>query len=106
MAVLAVTDEGAGVPVICLHSGGFTSRQWKRSLALYEPVTFSVLEPARDRDALGGPHAVRRSHGRGRVCRDLHARADHGRRALAADRASHRRAARVNAAIVAHIRAS
>jgi pimeloyl-ACP methyl ester carboxylesterase len=125
MQPLRFSDEGAGVPVICLHSGGFTSRQWKRlasslsatyrviapdligyggsepwppgqpfhfqhdvdailalartldqpphvvghsyggflaahvarvlpvrSLALYEPVTFSVLDPARDADAL------------------------------------------------------
>jgi pimeloyl-ACP methyl ester carboxylesterase len=125
MHALGGSDEGAGVPVICLHSGGFTSRQWKRlaallapshrviapdligygrsgtwpagapfhyqqdidavvalagtldqpahfvghsyggflaahiarvlpvrSLALYEPVTFSVLDPVRDRDAL------------------------------------------------------
>ena len=127
MRTLAASDEGAGVPVICLHSGGFTSRQWKRlaaalvgshrviapdllgygatgawpagepfhyqadvdallalvrtldqpahlvghsyggflaahvaravpvrSLALYEPVTFSVLDPVRDADALTG----------------------------------------------------
>jgi pimeloyl-ACP methyl ester carboxylesterase len=124
MPQLAFGQEGAGVPVVCLHSGGFTSRQWKRlaavlapthrvilpdllgygatgpwtggpfhyqrdvdavlellaglgepahvvghsyggflaahvaratpvrSLALYEPVTFSVLDPARDADAL------------------------------------------------------
>jgi pimeloyl-ACP methyl ester carboxylesterase len=125
MHQLGVTEAGEGVPVVCLHSGGFTSRQWKRlaallspthrvilpdligygasgawpagvpfhfqldvdalvalgrtldqpahwvghsyggflavqvaralpvrSLALYEPVTFSVLDPARDGDAL------------------------------------------------------
>lgn len=118
-------DDGVGPPVICIHSGGFTSRQWRRlrdqlapthrvltpdligygdsskwpategfhferdvevivalaraagepvhlvghsygaflachaarevavrSMALYEPVTFSVLDPARDADAL------------------------------------------------------
>ena len=127
MHKLHVTEDGAGVPVICLHSGGLSSRQWKRlaaqlapthrvlapdligyggsgawpagapfhfqldvdalvalarsldqpahlvghsyggllamhvaralpvrSLALYEPVTFSVLDPVRDRDALDG----------------------------------------------------
>ena len=125
MPQLGFTQDGAGVPVVCLHSGGFTSRQWKRlaavlapshrvilpdligygasgpwpagqpfhfqldidavlellgglgepahlvghsyggflaahvarvrpvrSLALYEPVTFSVLDPARDGDAI------------------------------------------------------
>lgn len=125
MPELAFGQEGSGVPVVCLHSGGFTSRQWKRlaaalapshrvifpdllgygasgawpadapfhyqldvdavvallatlgepahlvghsyggflaahvarvapvrSLALYEPVTFSVLDPVRDADAL------------------------------------------------------
>jgi len=30
MTQLAFTEDGAGVPVVCLHSGGFTSRQWKR----------------------------------------------------------------------------
>jgi pimeloyl-ACP methyl ester carboxylesterase len=123
--VLGFSDDGAGVPVICLHSGGLSSRQWSRlagmlatthraivpdligygrsgawpagepfhyqadvdavlalartldqpahvvghsyggflamhiaraipvrSLALYEPVTFSVLDPARDAAAL------------------------------------------------------
>ncbi|HEY0194751.1 MAG TPA: alpha/beta fold hydrolase [Kofleriaceae bacterium] len=122
---LGFTDDGHGVPVICLHSGGLSSRQWRRlaallapdhrvilpdligygasgawpagapfhfqrdvdalvalvrtldqpphlvghsyggflamhvalaaevrSLALYEPVTFSVLDPARDADVL------------------------------------------------------
>lgn len=124
---LGFSSDGTGTPVVCLHSGGFTSRQWKRlaaqlapryrvvlpdllgygasgawppgepfhyqldvdailsllrmldepahlvghsyggflaahvaratavrSLALYEPVTFSVLDPARDADALAG----------------------------------------------------
>jgi len=124
---LGFSSDGAGTPVVCLHSGGFTSRQWKRlavqlvpryrvvlpdligygasgawpsgapfhyqldidailallatlgepahlvghsyggflaahvaratavrSLALYEPVTFSVLDPVRDADALAG----------------------------------------------------
>jgi pimeloyl-ACP methyl ester carboxylesterase len=126
MHQLGATDDGAGVPVVCLHSGGFTSRQWKRlaatlapshrvilpdligygasgtwpagqpfhfqldldavaalvaglgqpahlvghsyggflalhvarrlpvrSVAVYEPVTFSVLDPVRDADAIG-----------------------------------------------------
>jgi pimeloyl-ACP methyl ester carboxylesterase len=121
---LAASDDGRGVPVICLHSGGLSARQWRRlaaqlapsyrvilpdligygatgawpagepfhfaldvdavvalagtldqpahfvghsyggflalyaaraipvrSLALYEPVTFSVLDPVRDADA-------------------------------------------------------
>jgi len=44
MQRLGGSDEGTGVPVICLHSGGFTSRQWKRLAALLSP-THRVLAP-------------------------------------------------------------
>jgi len=41
---LGGSDDGTGVPVICLHSGGLTSRQWKRLGALLSP-THRVLAP-------------------------------------------------------------
>lgn len=40
---LAVSEAGAGEPVVCLHSGGFTSRQWKRLASLLASTHRVVL---------------------------------------------------------------
>lgn len=40
---LAVSEAGAGAPVVCLHSGGFTSRQWKRLASLLSSTHRVVL---------------------------------------------------------------
>ncbi|HET9623839.1 MAG TPA: alpha/beta fold hydrolase [Kofleriaceae bacterium] len=37
MPTLHASDDGAGVPVICLHSGGLSSRQWRRLAAQLAP---------------------------------------------------------------------
>ncbi|HEX4417726.1 MAG TPA: alpha/beta hydrolase [Kofleriaceae bacterium] len=40
---LGFTEEGAGVPVVCLHSGGLSSRQWKRLAAVLAPTHRVIL---------------------------------------------------------------
>src|SRR3954462_13849749 len=54
MHQLGATDDGAGVPVVCLHSGGFTSRQWKRLAAALSP-SYRVILP--DLIGYGAPGA-------------------------------------------------
>lgn len=44
MALLRFSDDGTGTPVICVHSGGFTSRQWKR-LAASLSASHRVIVP-------------------------------------------------------------
>src|SRR4051794_24068018 len=40
---LRFSEDGHGVPVICLHSGGLSSRQWRRLAALLAPSHRVIL---------------------------------------------------------------
>jgi len=53
---LSYLDEGQGPPVVLLHSGGLSSRQWGKLVARlrtsFEPVTFGVLHDPLDAEGL------------------------------------------------------